>query len=322
MPIIESTYIISGLQRYMHYSTIYNNTVRKLEVEYDERKRLELSDGDFLDLDWKFSTKPTKKIIITLHGFEGNTSSKYMLGMAKYGSKKGYDVLGVNYRGCSEENNRLFRAYHAGDIADLQSVIDYALSLKKYTEIYINGFSFGGNLALLYLGSELKKPKELVACMAVSSPGFLVDACAKQKDINNTFYAKNFLVSLRKKLKDKQQKFPDLLCLSDFKKIKNLTDLDNIYTSKAHGFKDANDYYKKCSSYYILEKIEIPTLLLNAKNDSFLSPKCYPYEKAKTSNTFYFEAPQYGGHLGFYNGKEMTYSEKRTFEFFANKGGA
>lgn len=285
-------------------------------VNYDKRERIELKDGDFLDVDWKLSESKTDKLIITLHGLEGSTASKYMLGVAKYGSKKGYDVLGVNFRGCSGEENRLFRAYHAGAIEDLQEVIDFVLSKKKYTEIYLNGFSLGGNLLLFYMGSEITKPTEIKGSMAVSAPNFLKEACEQQKKYSNTLYAKNFLLTMKKKLKQKQQKFPDILSYEEYKKVKTLTDFDNVYTSKAHNFKDAYDYYEKCSASQVLQNINIPTLLVNAKNDSFLSDKCYPIEIAKTNKNLFLEMPKHGGHLGFYDGKEMTYTEKRAFEFF------
>jgi predicted alpha/beta-fold hydrolase len=316
VPLIKSTYRVKALHSSMHYSTIYNNTIRKVAVSYDRRDRLELKDGDFLDLDWKFSKEKTNKVIITLHGLEGSTSSKYMLGMAKYGAENGYDVLGINFRGCSGEENRLYRSYHAGATEDLQEVVQYILTKGKYKEMYIKGFSLGGNLVMFYLGSELEKPTEIKGAMAVSSPNFLKEACAQQKKYSNTLYAKNFLVTMKKKLKQKQQKFPQSLSIDDYKKVKTLTDFDNIYTSKAHGFKDAHDYYEKCSSSQVLQTIKIPTLLINAQNDSFLSAKCYPHEVAKANENFFLETPKHGGHLGFYDGKEMTYTEKRALEFF------
>ena len=316
MPIVKSTYRVKGLHSSMHYSTIYNNTLRKVGLTYDKRERVELKDGDFLDVDWKFSQTNTNKIIIALHGLEGSTSSKYMLGIAKCGYQNGFDVLGINFRGCSGEENRLYRAYHAGAIEDLQEVIEYVLAKNKYQEINIKGFSLGGNLVLLYMGSELEKPKEIKAAMAVSSPNFLKEACAQQTKYSNTLYAKNFLLTMKKKLKQKQQKFPKILSIDDYKKVKTLTDFDNVYTSKAHGFKDAYDYYEKCSASQVLLNITIPTLLINAQNDSFLSSKCYPIELAKTNKNFFLETPKHGGHLGFYDGKEMTYTEKRALAFF------
>ncbi len=316
MPVITSKYRVKGLHSSMHFSTIFNNTVRKVKVTYDKRERVELPDGDFLDIDWKHSNAKTNKVIICMHGLEGNSTSKYMLAMAKYGSEKEYDVVNVNFRGCSGEPNRLFRAYHAGATEDLEAVLDHVLKQKKYESIYIKGFSLGGNLTMLYAGMNKNIPKEVKAIMAVSSPNFLKACCDQQTKRQNMLYAKNFLITMKKKLKQKHEAFPNQLSLASIKKVKTLTDIDNIYTSKAHGFKDAFDYYEKCSSHQYMDNIKVPTLLINAKNDSFLSPKCFPLQAAKNNPNFYFESPKVGGHLGFYYGGKMTYNETRAFEFF------
>jgi len=102
---------------------------------------------------------------------------------------------------------------------------------------------------------------------------------------------------------------------ADLKKIKSLLDFDNIYTAPAHGFKDAYEYYEKNSSKQFLQNITVPVLILNAKNDSFLSPECYPYEIAEKSNNIYLETPLYGGHVGFHQSNKLYYSEQRAFDF-------
>lgn len=316
MPYLKSTYKPKGLHKSMHFATIFNNTIRKVNVRYDKRERIELEDGDFMDVDWKFTLNKSKKLIICLHGLEGSTSSKYMLGMAKHGTARGYDVLGVNFRGCSGEPNRLFKAYHAAAIDDLEEIIKHVLTLKKYTHIYLKGFSLGGNLVMFYMGKNQKIPKEIKAAMAVSSPNYLKACCDKQTKRENLIYAKNFLYTMKRKLKEKQTKFPNLLDVESIKKVKTLTDFDHLYTAKAFGYKDAFDYYDNCSSSFFMKDITTPTLLINAKNDSFLSDKCYPIDKAKTNPHFFFESPDAGGHLGFYYGKGITYNEKRAFEFF------
>lgn len=316
MPIIESPYQIKGLHSSMHFTTIFNNRLRRIDVSWDKRERIELPDGDFLDVDWKFTSEKADKIIVCLHGLEGSSASKYMLGMAKHGSERGYDVLGVNYRGCSGEPNRLFRTYHAGATEDLEAILNRVVSKNQYKSIYIKGFSLGGNLLMFYLGKNENIPKEIKAAMAVSSPNYLKACSDCQAKRENFLYAKNFLATMKKKLRQKQEQFPGLVSEKDFKKIKTLTDFDQVYTAKAHGFKDADDYYDKCSSAFVMDNIKIPTLLLNAQNDSFLSHKCYPREQAKNNPNFFLEAPKLGGHLGFYYNKKMTYNEKRAFDFF------
>ncbi len=316
MPIIESTYHPNGFYGNMHYATIYNNTLRPVKLDYDQRERLELSDGDFIDLDWKFAKKPTKELLVMLHGWEGNSYSLHVLGMAKHMTEAGHDVVTINYRGCSGESNRLFQMYHAGLTADLDEALQHISKKKKYTTINIKGFSIGGNILMLYLGRNKNIPPEVKAAMAVSAPNSLLHSCDNQSKLKNVIYAKNFLRTMKKKLKQKALEHPSKIDVSDVKKIKTLTDYDYVYTTKAFDFKDPFDYYKKSSSSRVLKNIEVPFLLLSAKNDSFLSKKCFPYEVAKKSSTFYLETPEYGGHLGFSHTKDMTFNEERALDFF------
>jgi len=109
--------------------------------------------------------------------------------------------------------------------------------------------------------------------------------------------------------------FPNAMNAEELKKIQNLLDFDNYYTAKAHGFQDAYDYYTKSSSLQYLPNIKVPVLILNAQNDSFLSPECYPIEIAKNSENIYLESPKHGGHVGFHVSNKVYYSEKRTLEF-------
>jgi hypothetical protein len=118
------------------------------------------------------------------------------------------------------------------------------------------------------------------------------------------------------KLRQKQHLFPERITGSDIKNIKTLKDFDDIYTSKAHHFKDALDYYTQCSSLQFLHNIKVPSLIINARNDSFLGPECYPFHEADTNPNLYLEVPKYGGHVGFWGKNNQTYTEKRSLDFF------
>jgi len=132
--------------------------------------RPDLPDGDFLDLDWSFSKSPTQKLVIIIHGLEGNAQRAYMAGSAKAFNNHSYDACSINLRTCSGEQNRVFRSYHAGATEDLDAVVKYVLQHKKYSEIYIQGFSLGGNLTLKYMGEGRALPKEIKAGIAISVP--------------------------------------------------------------------------------------------------------------------------------------------------------
>ena len=128
--------------------------------------------------------------------------------------------------------------------------------------------------------------------------------------------ANRFLKHLKAKLLQKVETFPDKVTLKQYHSIKKLIDFDEVYTSKAHGFESAKYYYLKCSSNNVLADIKIPTLIINALNDSFLSPDCYPVKFAKTNSNLYLEMPQHGGHVGFITNKGFYYNELRALEFF------
>jgi len=315
MPLLKSIYQPPLLLRNGHFSTIYSAKIRIAPHLIQKRERLNLLDGDFIDLDWSYSSSKTEKLVILLHGLEGNAQRTYIQGAASHLNKNGWDAVAVNYRGCSGEPNKLYRSYNAGTTDDLQSVIQLILQKSIYTEIALNGFSLGGNLLLKYLGEREQVPSEIKKAVAISTPLSLKGSLEALQKTSNWVYRTSFLADLKKKYRQKIRQFPEKLSNKDLKLIKSLLDFDNIYTSRAHGFKDAYDYYKKNSSLQFLPQIKIPVLLLNAINDSFLSKDCYPIALAESSEYLFLETPKYGGHVGFYDKKNVFYSEKKTLEF-------
>lgn len=315
MPLIKSTYNPPLLFKNGHFSTIYSGLIRKVDGVAQERERILLPDGDFLDLDWSFANRSTDKVVILLHGLEGNAQRAYIVGSAKQFNLNSIDVCAVNFRGCSGETNNTFRSYHSGATEDLIVVVHHILNTKKYNQIFIKGFSLGGNMALKFLGENNDIPNEIKATIAVSVPCNLHSSLKQLLQPKNYLYAKRFKSHLKQKLREKQKLFPNKISDNDIQNVKTLKDFDDIYTSRAHGFKDAIDYYEKCSSLQFLENIKVPTLIINAGNDSFLGPECYPYKEAEKSNALYLETPTSGGHVGFYGSQNITYTEKRVIKF-------
>lgn len=316
MPIISSTYHPPFIFRNGFLSTVYSGLVRKIKNFNQERERITLSDGDFLDLDWSFSEEKTKKLIILLHGLEGNAQRPYITGSAKLFNDNGVDAVCVNFRGCSGEPNLKYRSYHSGATDDLEDVINHIISTKHYSEICIKGVSLGGNLALKYLGERSIIPKQIKAVIGVSVPCSLQESAKELHRFKNILFHDRFKKYLVNRLKLKQKQFSDILSIEEIKSIKTLTDFDEVYTSKAHGFIDTSDYYKKSSCLQFLPNIKIPVLIINALNDSFLSPECYPIKEAKANPNLFLEMPKYGGHVGFYDKKNIYYNEQRALEFF------
>lgn len=298
-----------------HLSTIYSALFRNVKGVVYHRERLELSDGDFLDLDWSFSEPKSDRVLVLLHGLEGDSTRPYMLGMVKEFNRRGWDVVSVNFRGCSGVPNRLFKSYHGGATDDLESVLQHIQKNKSYHRIGLAGFSLGANLLLKYLGEGRKYPSELVGGVAVSVPCSLKTSLEQLNLPSNFVFRMKFLAQLKKKLRQKFQMFPERFP-EGFPQIKTLIDFDNCYTSKAHGFRDANDYYRKNSCLDYLPRIQHPVLILNAKNDSFLAGDCYPIKSANQNSNIHLQITEYGGHVGYVAAGSVFYSEQCASDFY------
>lgn len=206
MPVIPSSYRARGLFKNGHFATIYSAKLRPMPRLAQFRERLELSDGDFIDVDWSFhvsAEKKSQKVAILLHGLEGDAQRVYMKGHAKQLVASGWDVAAMNHRGCSGEENRLYLSYNSGRTQDLAELIDDIAKQDTYQEIVLVGFSLGGNLLLKYLGEDRIISNKIIAGVAVSAPVHLQSslACLMRKE--NLPYTLTFLKDLRGKYKGK-----------------------------------------------------------------------------------------------------------------------
>ncbi|MEM0992792.1 MAG: alpha/beta fold hydrolase [Bacteroidota bacterium] len=317
--IINSNYKAQFPFKYGHVNTIFPALFRRIRTFSYVRKRMELEDGDFMDLDW--SKVGSERLVLLVHGLEGSSDGNYIKGMIKAFNRHAWDGVALNFRGCSGEPNRLHTGYHMGASPDLKAVVDYINSFNQYQELVIIGFSLGGNVLLKYLGEEQDRvPAFLKKAIAFSVPCHIPSANIEIDKWQNRLYLARFLRSLNEKLKIKSQLFPDLVQLPKGRLPKNFKEFDDYYTGPVHGFKDAQDYWTRCSSTLFMPDIKIPTLLVNAKDDSFLSDACYPYEIAENHPYLYLEIPEHGGHVGFvdFEDRRQYWSELRALAFAEN----
>jgi predicted alpha/beta-fold hydrolase len=303
-----------------HLQTIVPSLWRTVPEVHYQRERIETEDSDFLDLDWSRlpAGQASDALAIVSHGLEGDASRPYVRGMVRALNQAGLDALAWNYRSCSGEMNRLLRSYHLGDTDDLDFVVRYALSTGRYRRVYLTGFSAGGNVTLKYLGEKPERvPAEVKRAAVFSVPTDLKASSYQIARLENRIYLKRFLKSLRAKMRQKAELLPGQVDLHDLDQLQDFPQFDERFTAPMHGFKSADDYYEHSSSGRYLSNIQVPTLLVNAQNDPFLSPTCFPKDVAAQSPYVFLETPSDGGHVGFAEGTPdgAYYSERRAVEF-------
>ncbi len=320
--IVRSTYLRPAWLVGRHAQTVFPAFFRKVPSVSYTRHHVATPDDDILCIDMhRVGNKPAENILFALHGLEGDSRQKYIYGMCRAFAAIGWDTAAGNFRCCGGEMNVQPCMYHGGRSEDVRTVVEYCLGLG-YRRIFLVGFSMGGNQILKYLGEAGEAAPEAVVGAAVFSvpcdlAGDLAGSVRRLDRLDNVMYMRNFLSTLRGKIRKKHARWPELYPLARLERIRSFTEFDARYTAPVHGFASAQDYYTKASCLPVLEHIRKPVLLVSARNDPFLSKSCYPYRIAKNSEYLFLETPKYGGHVGFtpHIASSVYWSEVRAVEF-------
>ena len=279
---------------------------------------MELADGDFIDLDW--STGDSGPIVLVLHGLEGSSRSRYARGLAKVVEGRGWRCAILNFRGCSGTPNRLQRSYHSGDTDDLAEVVNRLAQREPSGRLFIVGYSLGGNVLLKWLG-EAADVARVDAAVAVSVP-FELDKVAQRLTSGfSQLYQWRLLRDLRAKLRTKFRHRDCSLDLGRALQQRTFHGFDDLVTAPLHGFDGVGDYYSRASSRQYLRTITVPTLILHALDDPFMTPDVVP-SPAELSASVTLEVSAHGGHVGFVQGRtpwSLSYwLEARINRFFSD----
>lgn len=283
-----------------HLQTFWAPLAPRLPLPKMVRQRLELSDGDFIDMDWVNPERDAPTVVL-LHGLEGDINSPYLRRMLFQIQQRRWRGVLVYWRGCSEEDNRLDKTYHSGRSDDLDEVIAEIHASKAPDKLFVAGYSLGANVLLKWLGEQQDKAQVDAGC-AVSTP-FNLSICADSIDQGFSKIYKFFLLnSMKKRI---VRKFPEhrlleLLNLSprDVMAINSFREFDNRVTSFLNEFEDADDYYRTASSIYYIGTIKKPALVIHAEDDPFMSPEIIPRED-QLPDSLELLISEYGGHVGF-----------------------
>lgn len=281
-------------------------------------ERLELNDGDFVDLCW--TEKPqnnNKPIVIVFHGLEGSINSPYAEGIMNTIHENGWRGVLMHFRGCSGEHNRLDRSYHSGDTGDIEFLINTIRLRHPQSPLFAIGYSLGGNALLKYL-AEQGEACPLKSAVAVSIPFQLNRGADRLNQGFSKFYQWYLVKSLRNKIKDKYKNRTAPVDLFNIDKYRTFWLFDNNITAPLHSFESAEEYYCLSSCKQYLKNIQTKTLILHAIDDPFVPQDAIPI-KDELSKTVTLELSEHGGHVGFVTGanpfKPDYWLEKRIPEY-------
>ena len=283
-----------------HAQTIYAALRHPPAIRF-ERERWDTPDGDFIDLDWA-GKSGAARILVLFHGLEGSSKSHYARAIVRRALDAGWQCVVPHFRGCSGDLNRLPRAYHSGDSAEIDWILRRVKAGAPSATVCAAGVSLGGNALLKWLGERGEEATRVVShAAAVSAP---IDLAAAGRALGSGFnmvYTRVFLATLKRKAAAKLEQFPESFDGDAMRASSTLYEFDNAVTAPLHGFRDTDDYWQKASSWPLLAGIRVPTLVLNARNDPFL-PEGALVHTRNASKHVTLEFPAEGGHAGFLSG--------------------
>ncbi|MZI92317.1 hydrolase [Vibrio sp. CAIM 722] len=288
-----------------HLQTLLPRLFRRKPLLSPHWQTIDTPDGDFLDLVWSEDYRQleslTKPVFVLFHGLEGSFFSPYAHGLMNAFAKQGWLSVMMHFRGCSGRPNNLARAYHSGETGDARQVLEYVRERCPNRPIIATGVSLGGNMLVNYLAQYNDDP--IVSGATIISAPLELGACSQRIERGFSRLYRNYLLSsLKNTALLKHQKMKEALGITaaQIKQVTRLIDFDDLITAPLHGFRDAQDYYQRCSGLQRLPDITIPTRLIQAQDDPFMTDEIIPtFTLPKNLD---YQLTEHGGHVGFITG--------------------
>lgn len=302
---LPSRFTPSPLFRGPHAQTLVARIARARGGDRYVRERIETPDGDFLDLDaWdEVPLAAARGVCLILHGLEGSSRSGYVRSACRALARRHIRAVALNFRSCSGEPNRTAGSYHAGRTEDVATALERLAERVDGPPLLALGFSLGGNALLKLLGERGDaRPHGLRGAAAVSVP-FDLSACADALErFPGRLYGRRFLRSLRAKLRDKAERFPDRLgrnALEALSRVRTVREFDDRFTAPLHGFRDAGQYYDECSARRFVGRVAVPTLVVHSTDDPLVPAWSVPIRELSRTPAVRSLLTEHGGHVGF-----------------------
>ena len=258
-------------------------------------------------------------VVIAVHGLTGCSEARYMLTLATRALEQGFDVVRLNVRSCGGAEHLSPTLYHSGLTDDLRSVVGQIAS----QDVYLVGFSMGGNMALKLAGEwGDAPPRHVRAVCAISAPIQLAECARRIGEPSNRIYEYRFLRQLRAAVKRKQLLDPNFWPDLAVDRADSIYAFDELVTARTFGFASAADYYERSSAAGYLDRVRVPALLIQAEDDPFIPFSAYSHTAFQQNPALHLSNVRDGGHVAFLaRGAARFWAEDQAVRFFDSLAG-
>ena len=319
-PFLPHPLFISG-----HAQTLsgyaWPRSFRMTEHRHDEKRFFEVEPGiKLLGYCRWLTDRKTRPTLIIVHGLEGSSDARYMLGTAAKGLREGFNTVRLNLRNCGNTEHLTPTLYNSGMSNDLLAIVNELYERDGLRNIFLVGYSMSGNIALKLAGEQGEQIAGKLSGVCAVSASVDLSACAaaiERRD--NWIYQKSFMRSLHRRIKQKEKLFPDLFDATDIRLVRTIREFDERYTAADGGYRNADDYYARASSLPLIQDIRVPTLIVHSQDDPFIPFDSLQHPSIAANPHVILLSPEHGGHLGFVasdaNGEDRFWCENRVIQF-------
>jgi predicted alpha/beta-fold hydrolase len=257
-------------------------------------------------------------IALLVHGLGGTHASGYMRRVTSMLLPHGIRVVRMDLRGCGRGAALSRHTYNGACSQDVRAAAEEIGRWSPSSPIIVIGFSLGGNIVLKLAGEAASKPLPgLDRVVAMAAPIDLVRCAALISSPRNRLYELHFVQAMIKQVRQHQRHFPDLPAFRISYQA-TLREFDNLYTAPRGGFADATDYYRRASAFPLVPHIQVPTLVLTARDDPFIAAE--PFEELRVPPHIEVQISPQGGHMGFLGRDHaggIRWAERRVVDWVA-----
>jgi predicted alpha/beta-fold hydrolase len=266
--------------------------------------------------------RASRPALVALHGLEGSSEVHYMRGLAHKAWQRGWNAVLLNQRNCGGTEHLARGLYHSGLTADPREVMRAIAATDGVRAFGVVGYSLGGNLTIKLAGELGEGADPPIRAVAAISPTIDLDCCVRAIERRaNVVYHWNFVRHLRARMQRKEEVIPGNFNLGPLGTIRSIRAFDEAYTAPHHGFQGATDYYYRASAMRVVDRIQIPALIITAEDDPFVPASQFREATVQSNPNVRVMIEPHGGHCGFVaeavNGSDGYWAEETAVEFLA-----